>query len=261
MSKHIAHALVLSGALAALPGQAALIAYYPVEGNADDPIGAYDGTVINATLTSGYVGQGYAFNGTNSYISIGLDINPSLLPNLTMGAWVKADVGNPVRQVISHDNGGFDRSLGIDNRGGGTGWSAFAGTGSVLGFDPVQLDDWTFIAVVYEQAASLVTLYVDGTTYSKTGSLSGGATTTRIGASIGFSEYFDGVIDEVFFFSDALSTTELDDIRTNGVLPAPTPAAAPAVPLLLAPGLLALAWHRRRVRSGRSGQSPAGRAG
>ena len=50
------------------------------------------------------------------------------MPQVTMVAWVRPDDGSPIKQVISHDHGGYDRSLGIDSRGGGVGWSAFSGS-------------------------------------------------------------------------------------------------------------------------------------
>ena len=90
----------------------------------------------DATLTGGHDGgQAYAFDGVDDYITINLDINPDTLPLLTMGAWVQStalitDLYTR-QQVISHDNGGYDRTLGIDYRGDGggspPGWSAFSG--------------------------------------------------------------------------------------------------------------------------------------
>jgi len=179
--------------------QAELVAYYSFDGNANDFSGQYNGTVYGATLTTGYKGQAYYFDG-NDYIQNALNINPNVLPKLTMGAWVRADNGSPVRQVISHDDGNYDRSLGIDNRGGGTGWSAFNGAG-VLGYSPVSVGEWVFVAVSYDQSTSSVMLYVNGTTFTSTSALGTGRTYTNIGRnpiSTG-SEYFIGAIDEVFF--------------------------------------------------------------
>jgi len=91
-----------------------------------------------------------------------------------MGAWVSVASSNPVRQVISHDNGGYDRSLGIDSRGDHSpppGWSAFSDGSAVLGDFPVTLNQWTFIPAVYYQQHQSVTLYVDGQTMSESGNL------------------------------------------------------------------------------------------
>ena len=194
-----------------------LLAFYPFDGNANDASGNNnDGVVTGAALSSGYEGQSYHFNGSSDLIRLPLNINPSVHPQLTMGAWVNVNSANPIRQVISEDNGGFDRSLGIDNRGGGTGWSAFAGTGQVLGYEPVTSGEWTFVAVVYDQAAGTVTLYVNGHAFQKAGSLGAGNTFSVIGANPGFGQYFSGTIDDVFFYDTAMTADEITAIRNGG---------------------------------------------
>ena len=87
---------------------AALVAYYPFNGNANDASGNGNNATVNgATLTTDKFGNNnaaYFFNGS-SYIEAPVDINPSIMPQMTMVAWARADNGSPVRQVISHDNG------------------------------------------------------------------------------------------------------------------------------------------------------------
>lgn len=228
--------------------EASLIAYYPFEGNANDASGnGYNGTVSGATQTSsGHSGSAYNFDATNDYISLPLDINPSAYATLTMGAWVKPSTGTPIQQVISHDNGGYDRSLNIDSRGGGTGWSAFSGTGGVLGYQGVALNQWAFIAAVYDQSAGKVSLYVDGNLYSENGSLDSGWTSTFIGKNPTFGEYFGGTIDDVFFYNSTLTKSELDSIRANGIGGSPVPE--PATMVLFGIGSAAMAFARRKKK-------------
>jgi hypothetical protein len=165
-----------------------------------------------------------------------------------MGAWAKATSGTPIRQVISHDNGGYDRSVGIDFRGGGTGWTAFAGTGSVLGFQPLTLDEWTFLAVVYDQTIGSVTLYVNGVAFSGSATLGSGNTFTRIGMNPAFGEYFQGSIDNVFFFGDALSPAAINQIRTGG---AAAIVPEPSVITSLGLGIFLFATYLRRSKQTR----------
>ncbi len=240
--------LLLGAGAPAAFGQ--LIAYLPFEnGTAHDVSGhGLNGTIVNATYTaSGHTGGAFVFDGSSAYIQIqGLNISPSVFPQLTMGAWVLATDVSPIRQIISHDNGGFDRSLGLDNRGGVNGYSAFTGTG-VLGGQPATPWVWTFVAVVYDQIAGTTMLYVNGATYTGTAASGTGMEFTRIGMNPAFGEYFSGRIDDVFFFSGALTGPQLDFIRTAGVLAIPEPSTTA---LLLAGGAILGLSALRRIRPG-----------
>ncbi len=196
---------------------AGLLAMYTFEGDARDVTGSgRDGTVSGASIDAGYEGNGFRFDGINDFIDIPVNINASLHPRLTMGAWVKVDNATPIRQVLSQTDGCFDRSFGIDSRGGDSGWSAFSGTGEVLGAQPVVVGQWTFIAAVYDQNASLVTFYVDDKKLTEAGTLTDGFSTVRIGSSPIFGEFLAGTVDNVFFFADALTETQINSIRTGG---------------------------------------------
>lgn len=212
-----------------------LLALFTFEGSTRDVSGNNrHATANNVSLTEGVEeGQSYDFDGSTSFIQAPLDVNPSSHPKLTMGAWVKPVSTNPVRQVLSCDNGGFDRSLGIDDRGGSSGWSAFCGSGAVLGSLYAAPKLWTFVAVVYDQAAGTVKLYAGGNTpLSKNGNLGDGLANVRIGANPTYGEYFQGSIDNVFFFADALTEEQIGFIRYFGsaaLLPGSVKRLAPAI--------------------------------
>ena len=100
-------------------------------------------------------------------------------------------------------------------------WRAYDGIdgGSVhTGMIPAT-GDWQFVAVVYDQDEQTVTMYVDGTAVTNTGQLLGPSVNMfRIGNNeSNGAEFFNGLIDEVFVIRGALSTSELDQIRLNGV--------------------------------------------
>jgi hypothetical protein len=192
-----------------------LVAYYPFNGNANDESGnGYNGTVDGATLTTdrfGNASSAYYFDGKDDFIYAPVNINPDIMPSMTMSAWVRADDDSPIMQVISHDNGGYDRSLGIDSRGGGTGWSAFSGSGGVLGYTPVTIGEWVFVAVVYDQNLSTVKLYVNDTIYEEEGNLGLGWDYIHIGSNPSYVEYFAGAIDEVRIYNRALFETDIQE--------------------------------------------------
>lgn len=214
--------------------QAGLIAYFSFNGGsmADNSGNGVLADNINATFVAGKSGQALSFNGTNAFVQANLDINPSARPNLTMGAWVKPASGNrSIAQIISHDNFGFDRSLCIDFRGGtANSWSAFTGTGVLGSGITAAADEWVFLAVVYNQSAGTVRLHVNGQTFTANSNFNPGKTFLNIGRNPnGNGEHFKGLIDEVFFYDEALTASEVDNIRLTGI---PTPGTA---------GLLALA--------------------
>ncbi len=247
--------LALAAALSCAPVvPAQLIAYFPFAGNAVDATNhGFSANTVNATYTAsgGYTGAGaqggaYLFNGTSNYLEMtGLNINPSVYPRLTIGAWVRASSNTPIRQIVSQDNGGFDRSLGIDDRGSTTGWSAGIGSGGALGGESVATDTWTFVAVVYDQPAQTATLYVDDRAYTATNAVLGtGWNLTRVGMNPSSGQYFAGTIDELFFYNGALTASQLADVRLHGVSSIPEPSTFAFLGLGL--GLVALAVRRRR---------------
>ncbi|MBL0870159.1 MAG: LamG domain-containing protein [Phycisphaerales bacterium] len=241
----VASVLCLAGLASC--AQAQVLALY----NFDDPSFAdISGNGRNPTLNSGvtfaasgYEGGSAFFNGVSSYLEIPLNINPSVVPQLTMGCWVRVDddFNGPIRQFLSHDDGGFDRSLGIDFRGSATGYSAFTGTG-VIGGTPVVANQWTFVAVVYDQTAGTVTLHVNGTSVSTNSTAGSGWSFTRIGTNPSFNEFYGGQIDNVFFIGRALTPGEITTIREGGINAIPTPGAGA---MLLMGGLLGAKRRRR----------------
>lgn len=254
-------AAVAIGVGCGAPAPAALIAFYPFSGNANDATGnGNNGTVNGATLTAaGYEGQAYEFDGVNDFISIPVDLNPATRPQLTIGGWANPDAVNAIRAVISHDNGGFDRNLNIDIRGPGSGfrYSAFTGAGvTSAGPDPAPVGQWVFVAARYDAVAGTVTLDVDGSRVTVAATPGSGFATARIGSNPafapGFGEMFDGRIDNVFIYDEVLGDARIDEIRRGGaeaILPAAVPE--PASVALLGVGAAGLAGRRFRRLTGR----------
>jgi len=196
-------------------------AFYPFDGNAQDTGGGENHGVVNgAKLTndkSANADHAYDFNGTSAYIATPLNINPSEMPTMTMTAWVwprqaSGEVNAGRRQVLSHDDGGFDRSLLMEDAKwhvftGGSNWN----TGAVA-----DLNAWQHVAVVFEQ--NNVRFYKNGHRYSF-GSAPGSGTSLNkliIGDNpSALNEFFDGVIDDVRVYSRALSQTEVNEIYTG----------------------------------------------
>lgn len=232
---------------------AALIGYYTFEGNANDVSGNGNHGVLSATAptftSSGYSGGAYRFGegGANTFITVPININPAVLPQVTFGAWVNAEVADLViRGIISHDDGDFDRGFGVDTRvgdGSTAAWCMFTGLGGAYSGHcngAVVIGEWTFLAASYNQVTGAAAFMVNDLYFEYPSNEFLGPsvlTTTTIGRNPNFDFPFVGLIDNVFFFDEYLSADALRDIRLNG-LTVPEPNAL-ALIALAALGMLA----------------------
>ena len=185
------------------------------------------GEPFGVTLTSadgGHEGQAGFFNGISSFVDVGIDLNPEVRPQATIGAWVRpSQVNVPARhEIISTDNGGFDRAITIDSRDRTSEtnvgrYGAFGGarTGLVSG-TTAEADKWVFVAASFDHSAEVTSLYVDTHEFVGDATHNGSQSFARIGAHPFGIEYFRGSIDNVFFFDGILSANHIEAIRTGG---------------------------------------------
>jgi len=203
---------------------ARIAAFYPFDGDANDAgTAGNDPTYVhNISYGTGHDGQAAVFDGSG-YIDIPVDIGASSAPEITFGAWVDAGADSQRQAILSHDNCCFDRQLGIDNRtmdGGTAGWSwaAFAGDygNEVLnsGAEIKTDGSWQFVAVRYD--GSEVTLFVDDQAFVANDRTADGESLARIGGNPNYDHYFQGKIDNLFLYTDALTDTEIRHIRDFG---------------------------------------------
>jgi hypothetical protein len=191
-----------------------LVALWSGEDNANDSMGTNNGTLTgSATFGSGKVGQGFVFDGNNgSGVALG---NPASLQlqNFTIETWVKRSSAS----VVSYGSGGvgtiFDCGSGgyvffMESNGG----LDFAKLGDVLPQYGPSITDTNFHHVALTKTGSTVVFYLDGAAYPVPSYTKTFTFTTSIGIGCrpdNQDNSFLGTIDEVSFYSRALSADEI----------------------------------------------------
>ncbi len=232
----ITAALALTLALVA-PAQAqswltnGLLAYYPLNGNANDASGnGNNGQSFGPTATTNRFGNPNSadyFNGSSDYIWLGPGLRPA---NITACAWfnttVTTDGGSGVRLILRDRAYGWNLAMITAN---GT-WGHLVATLILSGASgPAQMSEvsdgqyndgvWHFAALTYDGLSN--SLYIDGTkcasgqypTYSGIYYELGGGGGLAIGRDGDASDgYFSGSISDVQIYNRALSDSEMLDL-------------------------------------------------
>lgn len=200
----------IAGACVAAPG--GLLAWLPGDGHLLDLAGANPGTLRNgATFTQGQVGEAFLLDGADDYVETALDVQPSARPTSTWEAWVFPTRSGGRQQILSADDGGYDRSVLVE----GTHFGVFTGWGV---WTPVTMsfNEWQHFAVVF--SPTNIVFYKNGERYAYDGVPAGqdSRNALQIGRNPGFGEYFQGRIDEVAVYDRALSDAEVRSIAAAG---------------------------------------------
>ncbi|MCK6602658.1 MAG: hypothetical protein L6Q77_12660 [Bacteroidetes bacterium] len=153
-------------------------------------------------------GTALLLDGSPSSLSTSLDVQPSALPVTTWEAWVYPErtFFGIRQQVLSNDDGNYDRSLLIE--AGTDKFAVFVGSGAWQ-TAPVSVNEWQHIAVVFHPDSTL--FYKNGVKYSLGSGTSGMPTGyfLQVGMNPGFGEYFKGKIDEVRIWTVVRSQEQL----------------------------------------------------
>jgi hypothetical protein len=233
-----------------------LVAYYALDGNANDISGnANDGTVSGATLTTDRFGNpnsAYHFDGIDDFIDIGNAVKPAF--PLTVGLWLDADTlhrGSVFRNdTVNHASNRYGLELIVDT--GGTvesgiyeGFSAPWNRISYTSVDTVfAAGEWHHFAIVFNGATSQE-IYWDGVlldgVYTGTGS---GMTYSSGSGAIGYDPQlpFLGSLDNITVHNRALSYVEIQGLMGFSAVPIPTAL------WLFSSGLLGLIGIARRKK-------------
>jgi Concanavalin A-like lectin/glucanases superfamily/PEP-CTERM motif len=244
--------------------EADLVAHWGLEGDGVDSTGSHDGTIYgNPATVAGQVGQALDFDG-NDYIDVPhhADLTPS--DAMTVSAWFKPASFNMgsyswpaiLKKANNYEPSGFTMEIQqvyestpkisfivVNSSGGNESPDVF----------PVTTDTWYFYAGVYEYNSgtdqSTLTTYFgpdfQSLQQSNVTTFDGPIKHTTENLNIGrdnsytqSSRYFDGIIDDVRFYDEALTETEVNDLYAA--------VPEPSTVVMLIAGLIGVLVIRRR---------------
>ncbi len=214
-----------------------LVAYYPLNGNANDESGnGNHGTVMGGILTTDRFGNdssAYSFDGINDIIDLGDAFNDVLVP-FSISLWVfKDQIGPWLQGLISSDNPpniggnyygfwltmvGSDGNPTISVNYGDGGPAGPNGRRSMTTVTSVPLNEWVHLAIIVRGATDMSIYYNAfdvGGIYSGTG---GDMVHNDWLANMGkitnsFTHvYFNGVMDDIRIYDRALTPEEVDSL-------------------------------------------------
>jgi len=183
-----------------------------------------NGSDTDITYTTGKLNQAASFNGSSSKISLGSTINLDSKDNFSYGAWVYLDSfksgtdREDQRMIVGARHGDAD-TLSIQDGG----QVLFrADDTEVITTEAISLATWTHVFVTYEYSAgggtATIKIYINGdlkktSTFGEDVFPSG---TRWIGYESRFSNYWDGLIDDVRIYDETLSADMVNAIYNSG---------------------------------------------
>jgi hypothetical protein len=224
--------------------QSNVIAYYPFCANANDVSGNnYNGTVINATLTTdryGNTNSAYFFNGTSAHILTTTPFMNASWNQYSIAFWFNTSSTSKFEQccfnTLPHNSIGIGYNYsggaqghvayGMNSNPNNVSWDVFfTAYGNYTNYTTNQ---WNHIVVV--KNGTSWTQYVNGVvdhTISSTVPITNTITNIHMGGiqypnSSVYGEFFHGKLDDYIIFNKALSPSE---VQTLYCLPPPAPGA------------------------------------
>ncbi len=195
----------------------------------DNSGNGFNGTLVGSpTITKGIKGNALLFNGSTSYVDMGNVAVFKQNESFTISAWVylngyNTEYGFNVLFQDSFQAGGV--SFGIRGKQDGSNYQKFGYWAD--GMSPnyfysnqiVPLNEWHHILITWDKNTRKTRVYYDGVDKGGQNNVTYftplSSTSLRIGYG-GNTGYFNGKIDEVRIYSEALSVSEIEKLYAEG---------------------------------------------
>jgi hypothetical protein len=212
-----------------------LVSFFPADGSGADIRGGNTANLTGgANYGTGQVGQAFQFNGTTGYAQVGNPANLRFTTGMTIEAWINlrgstngvlSAIATKWGQIFTDtpDSDSWGLWVNTTAAGGRQLFSALHFNGAretTLEGGAIPLNTWTHVAMTYDSAASRFRLYVNGqqtATIAGSGAIYPSNRNVTIGREDSFqTRYFNGLIDEVSFYSRELSAAEIQSVFSAG---------------------------------------------
>jgi len=219
-----------------------LVAYWPLDGNAEDVVGSNNGEVVgDPEWLSGadvWIGKGTLFcDGQDDYILAG-NFDPSAeTGDLTISLWVFLNEHKETMFLKKGDDwsdNGMMWQFEMDVNGD----LSIGQAGSAIWFGAIMpLEEWAHLVVTVEKNNAI--LYINGEPVGNGEFIMGTGTdsTLRIGATQIPHRFIDGMLDEVLLYDRALEPNEIKQLA-SGLDSVAILSVEPAAKLMTAWGAL-----------------------
>ncbi len=181
-----------------------------IDPNAQDVIGARSGDLLNGPQwVIGGLNGAMRFDGNDDYLKVDNDAGLQLDTSFTYALWVynESDLSGD-QWLVNKVDGGDPHELRLRLENGAVHWRLANGAQEVVvgPLNGVNANQWHHIAITYDEAANEVRTYLDGLKVNTS------AASFAIGANaneLRFGENWEGVLDDIRFYKQALRATEI----------------------------------------------------
>jgi len=210
-----------------------LYAVYKGESNANDSLGAYNGTSQGGlTYTTGKSGNAFTFNGTNAYVDLGNNIFNSFTSDFSVSMWINVNSvsGNQALfSNLSYHSSNVSNGFFVVLRGNSILFELYKNNNTYEALSTggyVSTGTW-YNVVVTRKVGTRSRIYVNGTLLNSNASTLNPTYDTSllpIPSSIGawrydasnVTNYTNGNIDELNAWNKELTSTEITDLYNAG---------------------------------------------
>jgi hypothetical protein len=197
-----------------------LVSWWPAEGNANDIIGPNNGTIQGGvTFVAGKIGQAFEFDGTTGDVAIPTSTTLDVTTGQTVAFWIKVAAWPAQLTLITEkwDSTGENKHTYITPTGNIGFNNVNASAANLVSATALTLNTWHHVAVTYDGTNEDV--YIDGSFDASegaagavgngTGPLSFAHNAPLAAANSTYNTYFAGDLDEIRWYSRALSGAEI----------------------------------------------------